>query len=797
MTLQQIQLKGAVSRNRRSGIPRSTSRSIRGESCPVFSRVTWPRAYSRPQSSCRRRESGRRSPSLTNIAQWYLDRRYPTEGPSGLMYALSELPPLHTAEEVVKVLDSTVASLVKEPERPQPMIPAARPHSMVQSLAPEERPQSMIPAVWNCPNDLWHVRHPLTPLTRISHTPKNNSAAIVPLIDPPPPRYLDTRQGGSAQALLPSAAALLDTKPLPDLPIVRQSSLSLDNRLSSPSAQPATSTSPTLPSPPSFSPHPPSEFSIGLAHLSIAAKPCYPPHRNPRLQSQPILRKKVGSSDIRTRAITLPQLTLTRPTPPPTPTCLKIGRPLSGPGMPRKTLSKDSLKLHIPKYRNNEDTPPSLQPSSPKQEPEPKTEHTGLSPGPATEINCLITAVDVVKDSFEPAQLDPLEENLGHFSCDFPSSCSSSSSSSCLDQHHRHHVSTSAAVPNPLQPYPLPPRPTHLSSSNNPATTTAISNATLTALLAAEDLVNRSAGNGFAFTKYNSQRASAGSSGSSSSSGMRVVGGRHDGRGVSGHTPPHHRVLAGAEDVAEDMSEDTAVSVAVARAVPIPGTAIHDFASFADRSFFHGRLVDVKPSRGQKEKEKEKEKVKVKEEKEKEKEKENELSHLYRIRNRYLDMNPNGYVDDEDDGEVNVEVRAQSDAAVWSKTRRPGHSGTPVDRYRYPERYPGLGLAAGAGAATGRGPEVTGSGAAGPYPGSGPYPYPDRASEGVGSGLFPSRGAKGTGSGSAAGSAAGPETGTATGTGTGTGTATPGQRRAASLTSWEIRRIKGRGMIFW
>ena len=778
MTLQQIQLKGAVSRNRRPGRPCSTSRSIRARSCPVFSRVTWPRAYSRPQSCHRRRESGRRNPSLTNIAQWYLDRRYPAEGPSGLIYALSELPPLHNADEVVKALDSTVASLGKESERLQPMIPAERPQSivsaerpqsMVESLLPEERPQSIIPVVWNCPNDLWHVRHPPTPLTRISHPPKYNAAATAPSIAPP--GHLDTKQRGSAQAVLASASALLNTKPLPNIPIVKQSSLSLDNRLSSPSAHLTTSAAPPVPSP-SFPPHPPSEFAIGFAHSSLAAKSHHhhhhPPHRNPRAHSHPILRKAVGSSDRRTRATTLPQLTLTPPTRPQTPACLKIGRPLTGPAMPRKPLSKDSLKLHIPKDRNNEDTPLSLQPNSPKQKPE--REPTGLSPGPATEINCLITAVDVVKDSFEP-QLDPLEENLGHFSCDF--SCSSFS---CMEQHHRHphqHASTSppiepdfnnnththaAAVPNQLHPYPLPPRPTHPTASNNPATTTAISNATLTALLAAEDLSNCSAGNSYGFTNYNSPHVAAVSSGSSgSSSGMRGGGGGHghgSSGGGSGQSPPQHtRALVETEDMAEDTAEDTSVSVAVARAVPVPGTAIHDFASFAHRSFFRARLVDLNPSRERKEKEKEKEEK----EKEKEEDKENDLSHLYRIRNRYPNVDVDAYEClGGDDGEVQMQVRAQSEAAIWPRGRLP-HSGTLADGYPAPNR------------------------------GLGPHPYPDRASEGIGSGLFPSRGSEVTGSGSGAGS--GPE---------GPVTATTGQqRRAASLTSWEIRRIKGRGMIFW
>jgi hypothetical protein len=401
-----------------------------------------------------------------------------------------------------------------------------------------------------------------------------------------------------------------------------------------------------------------------------------------------------------------------------------------------------------------------------------------------------MTAVDVVKDSFNP-QLEPLEENLGHFSCHFSSASSSSSSSSpppssCTETQHRHqrqHTTTSptepnfdharthaAAVPNPLDPYPLPPRPSHLTASSNAATTTAISNATLTALLAAEDLVNASGGNKYSFTNYNSPRTAAVNSSSSSggSSGMRdgIGGGIGNGRG---HSRLPHRVLAGAEDPSDDIAEDPTVSVAVATAVPKPGTALDDFASFAHHAFFHARPSRPKPGR---------------EQKDKPKEKEVDLSHLHRIQNRYLAVNGggdadlNGYVNG---GEV-VEKRSQSEATIWPRGRLAGNAGTLAGRAPAPDRGPGADV-----------------GAAGPYPGSGPYPYPNRALDGVGSGLFPSRAFELTGQGSGAGAGSAREgTGTGTETAAGAGTGIPGQqRRAASLTSGEMRRVKGRGMIFW
>jgi hypothetical protein len=245
-----------------------------------------------------------------------------------------------------------------------------------------------------------------------------------------------------------------------------------------------------------------------------------------------------------------------------------------------------------------------------------------------------------------------------------------------------------------------------------------------------------------------------------------IVGGIRNG---CGHSRPPHRVLAGSEDASEVTVEDPSVSVTVATAVPRPGTALDDFASFAHRAFFHARPSRPKPGR---------------EQTDKPKEKEVDLSHLHRIRNRYLAVNGGG--DAGLDGYANggevAEKRSQSEATIWPRGRLAGNAGTLAGRAPTADR--------------GLGADV---GAAGPYLGSGPYPYPDRALDGVGSGLFPSRAFELTGQGSGAGAGSAREgTGTGTGTAAGAGTGIPGQqRRAASLTSGEMRRVKGRGMIFW
>lgn len=489
-----------ASSDSRSGTHRRTNRPVRRRACQVTYRVTWPRAYSRSHTSFRRRESGRKNPSLTNTAQWYLDKRYPTEGPPGLIYALPELPPSHTADEVVEVLDAAVASLA--PARPQPTSPAA----------------------WNCPNDFWNLRdHPLTVAPPPS-LPHDKSTSTGPLLDLP--AFPDSNQSRSPQALSLSGRSLVDTKDLPNIPIVKASSLSVDDLHFSPSPGPATFVAPLVPAPTTW------EFEPGLDHLSLAPQSQSPPLRNERLQSQSQVRRKVGTIDLESRAATLPRLRVIPPQR--APACLQVGSPIAGPVMPRKPLAQDSLKLRIPKDRKKADIPQPLQA---------KDEGSGLSPGPDVEIDCLITAVDVVKESFN-RQLDPLEPDLGDFSCDFSSvgsrdssrtrrgqnqckgSNTSNSGSSSSDLSSPSQTSTASTYfsprsspkkndsarhansTRPLPPLPLAPEP--MRARQGDLAKTAVSNATLKALLAAEDIANNSAhGTGGRFATSGLSRRSA------------------------------------------------------------------------------------------------------------------------------------------------------------------------------------------------------------------------------------------------------------------------------------------------
>ena len=496
-------LTATLNRATRADFRRRAIRPARRGVC----RVSWPRAASRLQADLRRQGLKCRNPSLTNIAQWYLDRRFSPEGPTGLVYAVPELPPSHSADSVVAVLDAAVAAL-----RPGRSKPTSSP-------------------VWDTPDDPWAILDP--PLTAPTLTALQDTSTVSDsLLDLP--AFPD--QGHSPEAASAFQGSLIDIPDLPEVPVVKSSSTSVDELLLSPCPDPASLSAPLLPA--SLD----RESDPCPNHLSPVPDIRGPLFRNERLQSEPQVRRKAGARDLKSRAVTLPQIAVIPPEP--TPTSLQIGSPIVGPSMAPKALSRDSLKLHIPSVVNPDGLPPSLKS---------RGTSSGLSPGPDAEIDCLISAVDVVKENFR-TRLDPLEPDLGRFSCDvssavwrgssrsrqrasqgnkssngitpssqsrpFPSDMASTSQpspttttttkppaapshssikkndsmrdkgteqgSSQTDESLRRALTMRPLPPLPLAPEPMPAR--HHELENHP-----VSNATLKALLSAEDASNQSA----------------------------------------------------------------------------------------------------------------------------------------------------------------------------------------------------------------------------------------------------------------------------------------------------------------
>ncbi|ERF76231.1 hypothetical protein EPUS_04308 [Endocarpon pusillum Z07020] len=359
----------------RSGVKRRTTKSVGRGARRVPWCIPWPRAYTGSVAVPRRREGGRKKPSITNIAQWYLDRRYPSQGPTGLVYALQELPPSHSAQSVVDALNAALAALELEPSKTESY------------------------AVWDNPEELWGPHNTQICSSTLSTGLENTSTTTAPLLGLSTFPNTDASRPSQGKALFHES--IVETKHLPQLPIFESGSATADDFLPSHPACPPNPFAPVFPVSTDLDVEP------GLDHLSSVADSRYPPFRNDRTQSQPQVRRKVGMSDLKARAATLPQLSVNPPQR--TPTCLRVGSPITGPVMTRKPLAKDSLKIRMPKDRNKENLPRSLQATD---------NGSALNPGPDAG-KCVITAADAVKDECK-SQLEPLDSDLGSFTCDFP-----------------------------------------------------------------------------------------------------------------------------------------------------------------------------------------------------------------------------------------------------------------------------------------------------------------------------------------------------------------------------------------
>ncbi len=474
-------------------------------------RVILPQAVSRLRVNLRRQAGRAKKPSLTNIAQRLIDSRSPSQGPNGLIYAVLEIPPLQTADSVVAALNATVTALKQKPE-PGPESPAA---------------------AWDNADDLLPLfDRPPTPATPPAPS-QDTSTFTGPLLDLPP--FPDSN-GSPTQAAVPVfRGSLIDAPDLPEVPVAapyEAVSASVDDFPLAHSFGPATLWAPLLPAPTDL------EFPPGAEHLSLVPGSRYPPFRTGRQQTQPHVTRNAGTRDLRSRAATLPELAVVPPQR--TPTCLRVGSPIAGPATAKQPLAQDSLKLRIPQKVKKEDLPRPLHPG-----------HTtsGFSPGLSTEMDCLLSAVDEVKKDFNH-ELAPLDPDLGNFPCQFPSVVSrepsrirrndtqskksdkgkppspgsgfvsndlastpqtfntqttpTSRSSFETDRSSRSSYATRTLPPVPLAPEPMS-QCRHRTSSNF-----AVSNATLKALLAAEDASNNTAkerAEGFATSRLTKRSA--------------------------------------------------------------------------------------------------------------------------------------------------------------------------------------------------------------------------------------------------------------------------------------------------
>lgn len=410
----------------RSGVERRTTKSVRRGAHRVPCCIPWPRAYTGSVATLRRREAGRKKPSITNFAQWYLDRRYPSQGPTGLVYALQKLPPSHSAESVVDALNAAVAALELEP-------------SKTESLA-----------VWDNPEELWGLRNTQICSSTFSTGLGNTSATTTPLLDLSTSSNTDASRPAQGKALF--YESIVETKHLPQLSTCESGSTTADHFLPSLPARPPNPCAPVFPA------------STHLVVDSFVPDSRHPPSRNDRSQSQPQVRRKLGMTDLKARATTtLPQLSVNPPQP--TPTCLRVGSPITGPVITRKPLAKDSLKIRMPKNRIMENLPRSLQA---------RDNGSASNPGPDDGKKCVITAADAVKDECK-SQLEPLDSDLGNFTCDFPPIDSRGPS-----------VGTAKDVPS-LSNASKPMKAAHGGLEN-----VAMSNATLKAILATDGDANHS-----------------------------------------------------------------------------------------------------------------------------------------------------------------------------------------------------------------------------------------------------------------------------------------------------------------
>ena len=450
-------------------------------------RTTWPRAVSRLRVNMGQlSNSGRQSyPSLRKAAQWCLDAHSPSQrarGTTGLLYAVPSLPPLHDAQSVVRALDETIAAL---------------------------NPEQKSPAVYDNPDDLealfHHSLNPTHPSAVLKHAP----ALADSVLDLPSMPDLGREHLRPVVPVL--MESLVDVPHLPDHPVVGSSSTPLDDlltdhldsaRLCAPLIPTSTVREGVLPSNP----------------VKPPPKSRYPGFQKPRQRTEPHIRRIAGTVDLKARAATLSELKNLPPQR--TPTCLRVGAPARKPNMTRKLAGQDSLKIRVPSGVKDEDLPRSLQHGGIR---------TCLSPGPDAEIDCLVAAVDGVQDSFR-LQLDPLESDLGNFALDLPSpsTTSSGSLSSHLTSNSQtcttppltvssrgsskknvssHHVrktsprsskmddhSQNSCINRPLPPPPPAPRllkPEVMPPARTgPSANLALSNATLKALLSAEDAAN-------------------------------------------------------------------------------------------------------------------------------------------------------------------------------------------------------------------------------------------------------------------------------------------------------------------
>lgn len=460
------------------------------------------------------------------------------------MYSVPKLPGSHSPESVIRVLDEYIKALVTEAEAANTVgrdtSVFETPSAVGPSLTPDPPPPTL------------SAKYQTKPVTKPVKKPVGGPLTSHPVLpdltqEQHPPKSVSASSGGSV---------LINVPDFTDIPIVNPDPVSIDELLF---AQPASLLAPQLPSlsSPGAGKQPGPEQHRNLApqsrYLSVRKErekdrgrlrgETAPPQPQP--QPQPQMRRRTGSRDLKERverAVTLPELTQLPPRQ--DPACLKVGsrvmtdcETVVRPKALRLSYN-DSLKIRPASGVRQEDLPEVLKLA---------TGGTGLSPGPHTEMDCLISAVDVVKNDFDfgKLQLDPLEPELGLFSCGFdspttnsqqstragggtskdetakvrrsdvssgsksrssdttstaestttrPNSTARSSSSSrsasneSLPRVVRPPGPINMPLPDrPLSPLPLVPDPKDNKHLLTPAASLALSNATLKALLAAED----------------------------------------------------------------------------------------------------------------------------------------------------------------------------------------------------------------------------------------------------------------------------------------------------------------------
>lgn len=99
----------------------------------------------------------KRREALTNLARWYLNRRGASQGPNGLVYTVTMLPPSHSVDSVIKALDAAIAALTSE---------------------------QASPAVWDNPDQIWAVHNRSASITPPTLAPPETSVSNFLLSDP-------------------------------------------------------------------------------------------------------------------------------------------------------------------------------------------------------------------------------------------------------------------------------------------------------------------------------------------------------------------------------------------------------------------------------------------------------------------------------------------------------------------------------------------------------------------------------------------------------------------------------------